>query len=224
MRYKIRPQESLMLKTLTNSEKHIKYIFLECFIGFAIVICTVLFPVPADKSYFSILKLILIMSALGVTCAESVKMYMKSQTETKKLTDIKESYLSIEDGWLNCYQATGDNYEGCKICIAEITNIVETKDKKIYIQFNTDTGLSFIFIGGQTISNNFFEVDGTFYDTEELIKLMNKLKSRLNENISFDENHAYWTMPAKKINLYYIGSWLILPVELLIGIILRFIL
>lgn len=223
MEYKIKPKENLMMNALTDSEKHAKYIFLECGIGFAIIMIAVLFPVPAE-TFFSIFKLILIVCALGVTCIESVKMYMKSQSATKKLTDIKESYLNIEDGWLNCYQATGENYEGCKICISEITSIVETKDKKIYIQFNTDTGLSFIFIGGQTIPNDFFEIDGTFYDTDELIAFMDKLQSRLAETVTYDENHMYWKSKRKKINLYYIGTWLIIPGVFLIGIVIRFLL
>lgn len=139
-----------------------------------------------------IISQIAIIICFGYECYYCYQLYEKNK---KRVTDISDAFIMLEENYISCYQASENCYENCDILINEITSVIEdTKGIGFYIVLNEESNLSTILVDNVRTDRRMFYINGYSYKKEEFIDLFEQLIVRLNKDAEVQayKNHKSW--------------------------------
>lgn len=179
----IKPTKDSIIKAMNLRTEYLRLIF----INIVLLIFT-LFILVIGRYIISLLAIMVCFGCEIYIC------YQRYQKNKKRVTDISDAFINLEDEYISCYQASDNCYENCDILISEITSVIEdTKDIGFYIVLNDDSNLSTILVDNVRTDRRMFYISGYAYEKEEFIELFEQLLVRLeNADVQAYKTHNSW--------------------------------
>lgn len=161
-------------------------------IDFAAIVISVLLFVVTGENIVLGLSLILVL-LYGILCITQ-----KMKEETRKITDLTNSRLSLDGEWLKCIQtAENDTYEECFIHLAEIKKVICAKEEGVcgfYVYLSDKAKKSSLFVNRSQVERKLFFVNGFGYSYEEFTEFYKKFVESLptDAEIGNEESYVFW--------------------------------
>lgn len=118
-------------------------------------------------------------ASIGIWCC--VQFCLQASKEKTKVTDIEQSFVSLENYELACRQAVENGtYEECRIDYLEIENILpREKQQGIYIWLKDEREGSVIRVDDNVVDRKLFYIDGKMYEADDFRGVYENLLQRI---------------------------------------------
>lgn len=197
----LKPNKNSILLAMDKRSEYLNFIFATITI-LAINILLLCF------GKYKVTSIVLII-ACSIDIYLCYKLYDKNK---KRVTDITNSYIRLEDDYISCQQTADDQYEKCDILLNEIDLIIEDqKDIGFYIGLKNERNLSTIEVDGIKVDRSVFYINGYIYDLNDFIQLYEQFLARSKDsNIKAYKKHLSWTKESyQKEWLLILSPWII---------------
>lgn len=157
----------------------------------AIVFSVFLFVITGENPLF-LISLFIVLTYASSLCLRRMK------EETRKITDLTNSRLSLNGEWLRCTQtAENDTYEECLIRLAEIEKVICAKEEGVcgfYVYLSDKDGKSSIYVNRSQVDRKLFFVNGFGYTYEEFVDFYKKFVELLPKEaeVGNEEGYVFW--------------------------------
>lgn len=165
------------------------------------VFAVLLFVVTGENIVFC-LSLIFVL-LYGIICT-----IQKMKEETRKITDLTNSRLSIDGEWLKCVQtAENDTYEECFIHLTEIKKVICAKEDGVcgfYVYLSDEAKKSSLFVNRMQVERKLFFVNGFGYSYEAFVDFYKSFMESLPKDVEIGNEDGYVSWKEKPMKLFYV--------------------
>lgn len=172
------------------------------FVNVVAIVLSILLFMAIDGNIM-ILALLSFVLIYGVCCCNR-----EIKEETKKITDLTNSRLSLDDEWFKCIQtAENDTYEECFIRLTEIKKVIRAKEEGVcgfYVYLTDNAKKSSLYVNRSQVERNLFFVNGFGYSYDDFVEFYEQFTAKLPDDTETAGIGGYNSWKEKPMKLFYV--------------------